>query len=215
MPTYSRINRNLRWVKRQCDLVGRTDIIEPEILDAMSFAELEICERTGTVKQVDVVTFDSTPPHDLGIYDLPVGSDRIVYIAYPDTWVRPMILTNDPMILDNIMKGNVGGNSPLVALVWNGQMRFWPIPINGEQITIYSIRTPKNDMSENQVEGTGDPIVSRHWDLTLRYMTLATLLADPKWIAIADAEYNKEAHHHVQESGAPLLIDHSSNRLGF
>ena len=207
-----RINRNLRWVKRQCDLAGHTDILEEEILDALSSAELEICERSGSVKQTDLITFDLVPPHDTGVYALPSGSDRIVYIAYPPNWERPMILTNDPMVLDNIKKGNVGGNTPLVVLVWKEELTFWPIPTTVETITVYSYRTPTD--AEVQVEGVGDPILSRHWDPSLRYMALATLLAGD-WVQRADTEYNREAHHHIQESSAPILLDHSSNRLGF
>jgi hypothetical protein len=208
-----RINANLRWVKRQLDLAGHTDILEEEILDAMSAAELEICERSGSVKQIDTLTFDLTPPlHNLGIYALPPGSDRIVYIAYPPTWVRPMILTDDPMVFDDIQKGNIGGNAPIVVLIWNDQMHFWPVPTTGESITVYSYRTPTT--AEIQVEGVGDPVVSRHWDFSLRYMALATLVGGD-WIDRANKEYDREAHHHIQESSAPILLDHSSNRLGF
>jgi hypothetical protein len=208
-----RINANLRWVKRQLDLAHATDILEEEILDAMSAAELEICERSGSVKQTDIITFDLVPPlHNLGIYALPPGSDRIVYIAFPVTWVRPMILTDDPMVFDNIQKGNVAGNEPLVVLIWNGQMQFWPVPTTGDSVTIYSYRAPTD--SELQVEGTGDPILSRHWDFSLRYMALATLIGGD-WIKRAQEEYDREAHHHIQESSSPILLDHSSNRLGF
>ena len=55
---------------------------------------------------------------------------------------------------------------------------------------------------------------NRHWDFSLRYMALATLLGGA-WEKKAQEEYDREAHHHIQESSAPIFIDHSSNRLGF
>ena len=216
----NRINKNLRWVKRQLDLAKAYDIIEEEILDAMSYAELEIMERTGSVKQTDMITFNSALPpvppvnQGLGIYAFPVGVDRLVYIDAPTNWTRPMVLTEDFKTYDDIKKANINGNQPLVAFVQNALITFWPIPTDGEIITLHSFRTPKLDGSEAQVEGTGDPILSFHWDQTLRYMALATLIGGD-WIKKAEEEYNREAHHHLSETGMPIQIDHSSRRLGF
>lgn len=216
----NRINKNLRWVKRQLDLAKMTDVLEEEILDVMSKAELEIMERTGSVKQTDVITFNDgvapVPPVDQsqGIYAVPAGVDRIVYVECPSTWTRPLILTEDPKTYDDIKKANIAGTQPLVALVHNDLITFWPVPVDGETVTLYSFRTPKTDASEDQVEGTGDPILSFHWDMCLRKMALAELIGGD-WIEKAEDEYNREAHHHIQETGAPIQIDHSSNRLGF
>jgi hypothetical protein len=208
----SRVNKNLRWVKRQIDRAGQTDVIEEEILDAMSYAELEIMERTGSVRQQDVITFDLTGPHATGLYTFPSGVDRLVYIQCPATWTRPTILTEDAQTLDQIQKANISGTQPLVAYVSNSTIQFWPVPTSGETVTLFSFRTP-TDPAEQQTEG-GDPILSRHWDYALRYMALATLIGG-EWVARAGAEYEREAHHHLRETGMPIQVDHSSNRLGF
>lgn len=215
----NRINKNLRWVKRQLDLAKMSDVVEEEILDAMSYAELEIMERTGSVKLVSVVTFNSllapvAPVNQgLGIYAFPVGADRIVYMQTPPAWSRPLLVTEDPVVFDAIQKANIGGTQPLVAYVANNLITFWPLPTDGQTVTIFSFRIPTD--AEQQVEGVGDPILTRHWDLVLRYMALNTLMPATKWHDLAEEEYNREAHHHIQETGAPIQVDHSSNRLGF
>lgn len=214
----NRINRNLRWVKRQLDLAKATDILEEEILDAMSHAELDIMEQTGSVKNSTTITFDSTvtpvPPVDQsqGIYAFPVGADRINYLQYPDSWTRPLRMTEDPKVFDDIKKANIAGSQPLVAFVYADLIQFWPIPTDGETITFYYGVTPTD--AQAQVEGTGDPILSKHWDLCLRYRALSILIGGD-WEDKYQKEYLKEAHHHLQNTGEPLLIDHSTRRLGF
>ena len=44
----SRINYNLRWVKRKCELAGLY-VIEEEILNAFNHVQLDIMERTSSV----------------------------------------------------------------------------------------------------------------------------------------------------------------------
>jgi hypothetical protein len=97
---------------------------------------------------------------------------------------------------------------------YNDHLYFWPVPVTGEQITIYSQSMPTD--AQLQVEGTGDPILSRHWDLCLRYGALSIITSDPKWRSQFDAEFRQEAQNHIQENrGAPIQVDHSINRLGF
>jgi hypothetical protein len=101
-----------------------------------------------------------------------------------------------------------------VCMQMNENLMFWPVPTVGDSVTVYSQAQPATPYS--MTEGTGDPNVSWHWDLTLRYGALSQLLGPGNaWEKKFQEEYDKEAHHHIQQSGAPLVVDHSSNRLGF
>ena len=211
----NRINRNLRWVKRQLDLAGPSDYVEEEILDAMTQVEREILERTGCVKQSDTVVFDAVGSHAQGIYAFPAGMGRLVYAECPSSWFYSLTLTENVKTYDEIKKANVLGTQPLVCLIRNSTLTFWPVPVSGESIILYSFRAPKADDSEAQVEGTGDPILPSSWDVVLRLKALALLDPGGNWVDRAEVEYARTAHRQIQESGVPLQVDHSSRKLGF
>jgi hypothetical protein len=201
-------------VKRQLDLAGVTSVLEEEVLDAMSQAELDVMEITGDVRDITDITFDSTPPHDTGVYPLSATQHRVYYIATPSKWSQNLILTNDANVFEEKKQSNPTGTQPLVCLQINDELHFWPVPTNGDTVTVYSIAQPATPYS--QVEGAGDPIVSWHWDEYLRYGALSRLLsAGNPWEDKAKKAFDREAHVHVQQSGAPLLVDHASRRLGF
>lgn len=208
-----RINRNLRWVKRKLDQAGMTDVIEPEILDAMSRVELKIMERSGVVKRKDSITFDSTPPHDAGQYSFNAGIHRLLVAECPSTWVKELKITNDPSVFVQLKAENPEGTQPVVVLAMNDQLYFWPIPVNGQSISLYSIAQPATEYG--QAEGSGDPSVDWHWDTVLRLGALADITGREEDEARFKRELLDELHRQIQQASAPLEIDHSIRRLGF
>lgn len=209
----NRINRNLRWVKRQLDLAGLKDVLEEEILDAMSAVELEALSRSAHVKDKTAITFDSTPPHDAGQYVLGATQGRVLEVVPPTTWTKPLLLTNSIEKYEEVKAEITTGEQPEVVLAMNGSLYFWPVGTDGDIVTVYSI---KSTGAYSQTEGTGDPSLDWGWDTVLRYGALATLLGPGnKWEKKYEDEFNRAAHGAIQASGEPLLIDHSSRKLGF
>jgi len=209
----NRINRNLRWVKRQLDKAGLADVLEEEILDAMSGVELEILGRTGSIIDKTALTFDSTAPHDTGQYVLGATQGSVLTVAPPATWSKTLTLTNSIEQYEALKAEIISGEQPEIVLQMNGSLYFWPVGVDGDIVTIYSIATKG---AYSQVEGAGDPTVDWGWDQTLRYGALSRLLPPGNpWEKKYEDEYKTQAHTAIQQSGAPLLVDHSSNRLGF
>lgn len=205
-----RTNKNLFWVKRKLDLAGLTDVLPEEIVDAMNQVELDIAEKCGVLKSINPITFEPGA-HPDGVYDSPAGVNRILRIEQPTSWSSKIILTNDVdrFVTYKELNSTASSDHPLIVLAWAGKLRFWPVPQEGS-VTLYSLDSPTTD----QTEGTGDPTVSKSWDRVLRYGALADLLGGDWEKKYKDA-FNEEMHSHIQESGAPLLVDHSSRRLGF
>lgn len=209
----NRINRNLRWVKRQLDLAGLKDVLEEEILDAMSSVEKECLERTGTLIDKTTITFNSTPPHDAGEYVLGTSQGRVLQIVPYSTWSKPLKLTNSIEDFERIKDQITSGTQPEVVLAMNGSLFFWPIPVNSESVVVYSI---KDTAAYSLTEGSGDPSLDWGWDNTLRYGALSNLLPPGNpWEKKYKDEFDTQSHRSVQRAGVPLLIDSSSRRLGF
>lgn len=207
----NRVNRNLRWVKRQLDLAGLKDVLEEEILDAMSACEQEILERTGHVIDKTAITFDSITPHDTGEYVLTAAQGRVLNVIPPTAWTKELTLTNSITDFEAAKAELQSGEQPEVVLQMNGSLFFWPIGADGDIVTVYSIKAVA---PYTQVEGTGDPVLAWGWDKTLRYGALSNLIGGP-WNEKYEDEYKTQAHSSIQQSGAPLLIDNSNRRLGF
>lgn len=210
----SRINTNLRWVKRKLDMM-QFPVVEEEILDAFNRVQLDIMERTGSVKETFIITLDGIAT----TFPTPAEMGRPFFISQPINWNQPLQFTNDPSIFDYIAKGNTNGQQPTIVMLYNDQLVFNVPGTSGDVLTFYTSVFPTDAQdSANMVEG-GNPILSKHWDTVLRLGALDDLLvldkSYPQIHAAFTEAYNQEAHNHIQEGGVPMLIDHSSNRLGF
>jgi hypothetical protein len=213
-----RINLNLRWVQRKLERLGITDVLPQEILNQMSLVELDIMERTGSVRYKGTLTFDvddtdTDHPHSQGIYKVPTTAHRITLIVPPLEWKNPFRLTNDAYLFEELKAAVTTGTTPQICLNMNDSLYFWPIGTPGDIVTIYAIAQPATEYG--QAEGSGDPTVSWHWDEVIRWSTLAMFTEDPKHFKIAQDAYDKEAHVHIMESSSPNIIDHSSRTIGF
>lgn len=195
-------------------MAGVSGVLEEEILDAMSLAELHAMEETGHLKDYMDITFDSTPPHDEGQYILTQSMGGTFYITTPANWSRVPLLTSDTKTYEDIKREAPSGTQPLVVLQRADSLYFWPVPADGDSVRVYA--TAGTGGMYHLVEGTADPLLGWSWDNYLRFQALANLLpAGNPWEKKAEDAYKKAAQTHIQDSGAPILIDHTTRRLGF
>lgn len=209
----NRINKNLRWVVRQLNRVGITDVLEEEVLDAMNIIEAQLLKHMIPLKAITPLTFDTAGFHAAGIYDKPAATDHIMHIGVPSDWSHDIEVTYSEARYHEVMNEMQDGTEPHICLIFNNKLYFYPIPTSGS-VTLYS--STMQGASTIQVEGTGDPIIGTEWDLALRYGALSILLPEsPLWKAKYDEERQRAMHGSIQEAGVPLTVEHGSTRIGF
>lgn len=202
----NRINKNLRWVKRQLDLAKLTDVLEEEIIDAFNRVEDEIAEVYGALKSTKAITLDGVT-ESFTISPL----EHVTSLTYPSTYSMMPEWTADEEKYNDVKRQITTGTSPRIVLIRGGSAYFWPMGTSGDVITLFGFALPTTD----QVEGTGDPAADRHWDMAYRYGALHHLIGGD-WTQKYKDEMASQGHSTFVADG-PVTIgkNDSMRKLGF
>jgi hypothetical protein len=146
----------------------------------------------------------------VGIDGIYAYTGTIFELERPTSWPNPLTLINDVIDFLRIVYVNQSGAQPSHVLSWDKQLRFFPIPTEGEEVGVWKLVGQDEEMDDDE----GDPTLPVVWDFALRYGTLAKMIGGD-WTTMYQIEVDFQAQTAIQETGKPHLIDHSSRRLGF
>ena len=213
----NRNNKNLHYVMRRLDEVKFPPILEDEVMDIMDTIQYELCDRYGALQgsvTIPILSSNTTGVYPLGetisaVFYYNVG--RVITYVRPTSWKNQLVFTSDPVVFAEAKaRYTTTSTEPIIALMWNKNIEFWPVPTVTVSLVLYCWKLPYVTI----VEGTADPVIDAKWDSALTFGTLADIIGGP-WGKQYEEEAIRQANLMQVRGPDGFTCDTKFSRLGF
>ena len=202
-----RTDKIIQRIEAEYRKVGKPVPNPSVVIDALNEVYDNLCRNNYALKGDEVITLEAGTE----LYDIGLKIHKIAELIEPTGWITRLEIVEDSDRWADIKRSQLTSSYPLSVMVWNGRLRFYPVPsTTGDEIEAFVYFLPDYALAIGN-----DPETDPKWDVALKYGVLSILLG-----ADYELKYQSEiinlSHQSLKETTKGVIRHrHSIDDVGY